>query len=520
MNRLVVVSNRVPLPSLGSSAGGLAVALGGLMERRGGLWFGWSGEVGGDNGRPVQIEQSGTVRYATIDLTKDEYEGYYNRFSNSVLWPLLHTLPELMHYDRADTPVYRAVNEKMADALIPLLSASDVIWVHDYHLLPLGSELRSRGVRNPIGLFLHIPFASPDVLTAAPEMAALVRDMLAVDLIGFQTEGDLEHFALAAQTFAGAVRLPGNAIQLGSRTLRLGVFPVEIDAQAFARIATENAASVASERLRTSLGDEALILGIDRLDPTKGLMQRVAGFRSFMSARPEWRKRATFLQIAATSRKDVDSYRALRSSLESEAGSLNAEMGTPDWTPLRLLTSPVARGEAAGFMRMARVGLVTPVRDGMNLVAKEFVAAQDPSDPGVLVLSSFSGAARQLSAAILVNPHDSDGMADALHKALEMPSTERQQRWRACWSALEGRSPIGWGRGFVAALLRASAAKADSRGLGGNYGHGAPAFGNGGLFKTAASAGVPLVPILRSTAETSTHEDQPLRTSQTRVLLN
>jgi trehalose 6-phosphate synthase len=520
MNRLVVVSNRVPLPSSGSSAGGLAVALGGLMERKGGLWFGWSGRVVEENAQATQIEQHGAVRYATIDLTGDEYEGYYNRYSNSVLWPLLHSQTELMRYDRADTVVYRNVNAKMADALVPLLGASDVVWIHDYHLLPLGSELRSRGVRNAIGLFLHIPFASPDVLSAVPEMAALVRDMLAADLIGFQTGSDLEHFAQAAQMLAGAVRLSENAVQIGSRTLRLGVFPVEIDALSFAQIAKENLSTIASERLRASLGDAALILGIDRLDPTKGLMQRMAGFRALMDSRPEWRKRATFLQIAATSRKEVDSYRTLRASLEAECGSLNAEIGTPDWTPLRLLTTSVDRSAVAGFMRMARVGLVTPVRDGMNLVAKEFIAAQDPTDPGVLVLSTFAGAAKQLSAAIIINPHDSDSMADALNTALKMPLAERQHRWRACWSALEGRSPVGWGRGFVAALIRATTAKAESRKFANNYGKSTAVFGEAGLFDRSSEATGSAVAMLRPSADASTRDNRPLGSKMAPRMLN
>jgi trehalose 6-phosphate synthase len=486
MNRLVVVSNRVPLPSAGAHAGGLAVALAGLMAQRGGLWFGWSGEVCDDaQDRDLHTESAGLVDYATIDLTQDEHTGYYTNFSNSVLWPLLHTLPELMRFDRADALVYRAVNARLADHLVPQLQDSDLIWVHDYHLLPLAASLRERGVRNPIGFFLHIPFASPDVLAAAPEMAALVRDMLAADLLGFQTEGDLEHFAQAAQDVAGMVRLPGDALQIGARRVRLGVFPVEIDAAHFAQSAADAAASPAASRLRASLGDAALILGIDRLDPTKGLMQRLAGFRTLLETRPDMCGRATLLQIAATSRAEVDAYRALRGSLEAEAGALNADLGTADWTPLRLLTTASSREAGAGFMRIARVGLVTPVRDGMNLVAKEFIAAQDPHDPGVLVLSHFAGAARQLEAALLVNPHDADAIADALDQALRMKLRERKERWHACWAALDGRSPLGWGRSFLAALLRASSGARQVRELGGGFR--TPATGLAGMVKIPAS---------------------------------
>ncbi len=458
MNCLVVVSNRVPLPSSGQQAGGLAVALDGLMEKRGGLWFGWSGTVSdGPTAALARVETEGMIDYATIDLTEDEHHRFYNKFCNSVLWPLLHTMPELMQFDRRDAQVYRSVNIRMAASLHPLLRPSDHIWVHDYQLLTMPAALRARGVKNPIGFFLHIPFASPDVLGAAPEVAGLVRDMLASDLIGFQTDNDLANFAAAAESLAGAIRVSATALMLAGRRIRLGVFPVEIDSQAFAAMAADRTCATAADRLQRSLQGQKLILGVDRLDPTKGLMQRLAGYRCLLEKHENLRRQITLLQVAAVSRKDVGSYRSLRSALDHEAGALNADLGEPDWQPLRLISKASSRSDVAGFMRLARVGLVTPLRDGMNLVAKEFVAAQDPLDPGVLVLSRFAGAARQLDAALLVNPHDPDAMADALDAALRMPLDERQQRWQALWKAIERRSPVIWGRSFVAALLRATA---------------------------------------------------------------
>jgi trehalose 6-phosphate synthase len=457
MNRLVIVSNRVPAPTAGAQAGGLAVALDGLMEKRGGLWFGWSGAVVPSGaGTTAMVERRGAVDYATIDLTQDEHERYYNAFSNGVLWPLLHTMPELMRYDRRDARVYREVNTRLAATLQPLLRPTDLIWVHDYHLLPLPAALRQRGVRNPIGFFLHIPFCAPDVLAAAPEMADLVRDLLAADLIGFQTDNDLANFAAAAQMLAGAVRGPAGSLLFGGRRVRLGVFPVEIEARGFARHAVEMAATPAVRRLARSLEGQRLILGVERLDPTKGLLQRLAGLRRMLEKRQDWCSHVTMLQIAAMSRKGVDSYRALRAALDREAGALNSDLGEPDWQPLRMVSHSVDRATVSGYMRLARVGVVTPLRDGMNLVAKEYVAAQDPADPGVLVLSRFAGAARQLEAALLVNPHDPDAMADAFDAALRMGLEERQARWRALWSAIEHRSPLLWGRSFVAALLRAA----------------------------------------------------------------
>jgi trehalose 6-phosphate synthase len=218
----------------------------------------------------------------------------------------------------------------------------------------------------------------------------------------------------------------------------------------------ETAQAQAVRRLKRSLGGQLLVLGVERMDPTKGLLQRVAGLRRLLEKREDWRGRVSMVQIAAMSRKDVDSYRALRASLDRDSGALNADLGEPDWQPLRMVSRGVDRATVAGYMRLARVGMVTPLRDGMNLVAKEFVAAQDPRDPGVLVLSRFAGAARQLEAAVLVNPHDPDAMADALDTALRMGLEERQARWRALWAAIEHRSPLVWGRSFVAALLRAA----------------------------------------------------------------
>lgn len=458
MNRLVVVSNRVPAPSAaGAQAGGLAVALEALMERRGGVWFGWSGRITEAPGPDAKMLDSGRVQFATLDLSADEHERYYNEFSNSTLWPLLHSMPELMAFDRRNAQVYRAVNERFVEGLRPLLRADDLIWIHDYHLMAMPALLRARGVLAPIGFFLHIPFPSPDILASVPEAGALVRDLLACDLIGFQTQNDVENFAEAAARYGDAARLDAGRLQVGRRQVRLGAFPVEIEAQEFSAIAEDAWLAAPTERLRRSLSGQRLILGVDRMDPTKGLMQRLAGYRRLLETRPEWHRRTTLLQIAAESRKDVVAYQDLRSAVEQAAGSINSAYSEADWTPLRLVARAGARSTMAGYMREARVGLVTPLRDGMNLVAKEFIAAQDPQDPGVLVLSRFAGAARQLDSALIVNPHDADEMADALDAALNMSLAERQSRWQASWDVLSGTSALGWGRSFVAALLRAAA---------------------------------------------------------------
>lgn len=455
MGRIVVVSNRVPLPTAGAQVGGLAVVLGGLMAKRGGLWFGWDGTVAADAAeRGVKLTHAEELDYATMALTREEHDRYYNGFSNGVLWPLLHTMPDLIQFERRDAIVYHDVNRRMARDLAPLLRPSDLIWVHDYHLLPMAAALRAAGLRNAIGFFLHIPFPATDVLALAPGMAGLVRDMLDADLIGFQTEGDLSNFAVAAEALAGAARVQGDALQLGARTVRLGVFPVEIEARDVARMARDLSSCAATTGLVRSLAGQKLIFGAERLDPTKGLVQRIEGYRRLLETRPEWRRRVAMLQIAATSRKEVGAYRSLRRALDQATGALNTDLGEPDWTPVRLVSRGVDRAIVASYMRQAQVGLVTPLRDGMNLVAKEFVAAQDPANPGVLVLSATAGAAQQLKSALIVNPRDPEAIASAIASALDMPLAERTARWEQLWAAIEDRSPLAWGSAFVEALAR------------------------------------------------------------------
>ncbi len=339
MNRIVVVSNRVQVPTdTAPKAGGLAVALDGLMTQRGGLWFGWSGQVNDDLRRVVTTKTVGPMQFATMDLTTEEHDRYYNEFSNGTLWPLLHSMPEHMIFDRRAAQVYRQTNARMTEVLVPLLRPTDVIWIHDYHLMAMPALLRARGIDAPIGFFLHVPFPSPDMLASVPEAGTLIRDLLSADLLGFQTSNDLENFVAAAHTLVGATRLSTFGLQLGARRVCLGVFPVEIDANEFAGQARTAWHSNATERLRRSLQGQRLILGIDRLDPTKGLIQRLVGYRRLLETRPDWRRNVTFLQIAAESRTDVDAYKDLRVELDSEAGCHQQRMGRA-----RLDTGPADR---------------------------------------------------------------------------------------------------------------------------------------------------------------------------------
>jgi trehalose 6-phosphate synthase len=460
MSRTIIVSNRVPVPQNGAAqAGGLAVVLRDLLEKRGGLWFGWSGEI--SDSTQTSIVGRGRVKYATVDLTQGEHDGYYNGFSNGVLWPLLHMMPDLVTYRREDAEMYDAVNARLADALVKLIKSDDVIWIQDYHLFSLAAELRARGVVNAIGFFLHIPFPPADMVMLAPGVDHLIHNLLSADLIGFQTRNDADNFTAAASRETDARVLGQGLLRIGARVVRVGVFPVEIEPQQFAQTAARAANSEGSALLHHSLQGRHLILGVDRLDPSKGLPQRLEAFGHLLETHPEWCERVTFVQIAASSRSDVDSYRSLRLSMESIIGRINSTFGRPHWTPIRLVTEAVDRDTVAGYMRQARIGLVTPLRDGMNVVAKEYVAAQDPADPGVLVLSQFAGAADQLGAALLVNPHDADTITDALDTALRMDLTARKTHWAALWNAIRNRSARGWGDSFLEELahLRSESGK-------------------------------------------------------------
>lgn len=439
MSRLVLVSNRVPSPrERGALAGGLAVGLREAIAGHETLWFGWSGSTSHGAAAAPRVHRTGRVTYATVDLEEKDYEGYYRGFSNGMLWPLLHHRVGLSEFRRDDLEAYRRVNTLFARALAPLLRPGDVVWVHDYHLFPLGAGLREAGWQGRIGFFLHVPFPPPALWAALPQGDALVHDIGTYDVLGVQTQEDADHL---------------NAVLAGQgEQQRAQPFPIGIDPEGFAAAARHAQNGTEVERLRQSLGGRALILGVDRLDYSKGLAQRFRGFAQLLRRFPEHRNRVTFLQIAPVSRGDVAEYRTLRRELDELAGRVNGEHAEFDWAPLRYLTRAVRREVLAGFYRAASVGLVTPLRDGMNLVAKEYVAAQDPENPGMLVLSRFAGAADDMDGALVINPHDPDETAEALHAALTASAEERRERWRRMWQAVNRHTAAGWARGFMAAL--------------------------------------------------------------------
>jgi trehalose 6-phosphate synthase len=428
--RLVVVSNRVPLPSeRGPRAGGLAVALTDAL-RPGSLWFGWSGRRAATPSETPDAIQAGGVTYATVDMTEAEYRTFYVGFANGVLWPLMHFRLGLMSYRREDYQGYRAVNRRFAAALKSVLQPDDLIWVHDYHLMTLAQELRLLGVRNRIGFFLHIPFVPPVMLQVLPCATEILQGLAAFDVVGFHTEGYRHAFLQCAREMLGAVPRQNAFVHDGS-TVHAIVDPIGIDTEMFARDAVRVARGSESRRLRDSLGDRALAIGVDRLDYSKGLPNRLIAFGRLLAAYPEHRRQVSFLQVAARSREDGSDYQQIRRELDRIAGNVNGSYSEFDWIPLRYITRALSRRTLAGFYRIARVGVVTPLRDGMNLVAKEFVAAQNASDPGMLVLSRFAGAADELTEALIVNPFDPDEIAEAMHRALTMELDERRGRHKA-----------------------------------------------------------------------------------------
>lgn len=454
--RVVCVSNRITLPRKAAAPGGLAVGILSALKRTGGMWFGWGGELTDQEPGPPEIHIRDGVVHATIELRREQFLRYYNGFSNDALWPLFHYMPSKFRFRPDEQQAYEEVNRLFAQSMQPLLKADDCIWVHDYHLIPLGSRLRELGVRSPIGFFLHIPFPYIETLRVLPTFAELVRDLVVYDVVGFQTSSDLSSFLSAvAHVFGKQSLVDENHVRIGARIVHCGVFPIGVDVEAVQREAVAAHGSEGVQRMVGSLLGRKLVIGVDRLDYSKGLVERFFSYERFLEAFPDNCGRLTYLQIAPLSRKDVQSYVEIRSELEQAAGRTNGRFADTDWTPIRYLNRNFAHNVLMGFLRSAHVGLVTPLRDGMNLVAKEYLAAQDAEDPGVLVLSNLAGAARELTAALQINPYDPRALGHALQTALNMSLGERRERHAQLVVTLREHSVNAWADKFVAALRQA-----------------------------------------------------------------
>ena len=455
MSRLIVISNRVAAPTPqgeGGAQGGLAVALSAALREYQGLWFGWSGKTIEEFTGEIAFARHDGVSSATIDLEPQDVDEYYNGYANRTLWPLFHYRIDLAEYDRSFGSGYERVNERFAETVAPLIEPDDLVWVHDYHLIPLGSQLRESGIRNRIGFFLHIPWPPARLLTSLPAHERLVLSLLAYDVIGFQTPEWLESFQNYVERELGGHCDPDGMIHVGDRSVHAAAYPIGIDYKEFQAAVASPGAHEACSRLTESAAGRHTIIGVDRLDYSKGLAERFEGYRRFLEDNDDCRGKLFLLQIAPPSRGEVDTYETIRESLDELSGRINGEYAEVDWVPIRYVNQGYGREDLAGFYRAAKIALITPLRDGMNLVAKEYVAAQDPDDPGILILSRFAGAALQLKDALLCNPYSKEDISDSIRRALAMPKEERLRRWRAMNASVEKEDVVWWRKCFVDAL--------------------------------------------------------------------
>jgi trehalose 6-phosphate synthase len=456
MSRLVIVSNRVADVDDGPQSGGLAVAIGDALKQNGGLWFGWDGSIVDDDvAIGLTLSRGEKSTSATMPLSRSDYADYYLGYSNTGLWPAFHYRLDLAVFETRFFDGYRRVNARMADNLAGLIAPGDVIWVHDYHLIPMASELRARNVAARIGFFLHIPFPSPEVLVAVPEHEWLVRTMFSYDVVGFQTAVDAANFRRYVEDHVGGASGADGTITAYGRTTVARDFPIGIDVDAFRDMAQTAAADAQIQRLAERNFGRQQIMGVDRLDYTKGLPDRLRAFQRLLERFPEHCKHVTLMQIAPPTREEVTAYTDIRDELERLSGAINGAFADLDWIPVRYIHRAIPRPTLAALFRGSKVGLVTPLRDGMNLVAKEYIAAQDEDDPGVLVLSRFAGAAEDLTEALLVNPYDLDDVANAMQTALTMSRDECRERHRALLARVRTRDVTRWRKDFLSALAKA-----------------------------------------------------------------
>ncbi|WP_250508773.1 alpha,alpha-trehalose-phosphate synthase (UDP-forming) [Caballeronia sp. GACF4] len=452
MSRLIVVSNRVaPIQEGKPSAGGLAIGVLDALKETGGVWFGWSGEIVGEAADPV-IEKNGNVTYSTVGLTRRDYDQYYRGFSNATLWPTFHYRNDLSRFDREEYAGYMRVNAGLAAKLKTLIKPDDIIWVHDYHLLPFAQECRKIGIQNPIGFFLHIPFPVPEVMRTVPPHEELIAGMCQYDVVGFQTDADKQSFTDYVERSGRGHLSEDGMLQAFGRMLKVGAYPIGIYPDAIAKAADQFSNRKQVKSLRDSMRGRKLIMSVDRLDYSKGLVERFQAFERLLLNAPGWHGRVSLVQIAPPTRSDVQTYQRIRQNLEGEAGRINGRFAQLDWTPIQYLNRKYERNLLMALFRLSQVGYVTPLRDGMNLVAKEYVASQDPADPGALVLSQFAGAADQLPGALVVNPFDLSQMSEALERALSMPLAERQARHADMMAPLRENNLSVWRDSFLSDL--------------------------------------------------------------------
>jgi alpha,alpha-trehalose-phosphate synthase [UDP-forming]/trehalose-phosphatase len=442
---LIVCSNRLPAAPTGDrkqEVGGLVSALLPVLTETRGMWLGWSGAER-DPGLKLRVEQTDTMTRAQFDYPPTWRQLFYGGFCNRALWPLLHGLPTRVRYSDEEWQAYVDANRAYARMLHEVGGGESTAWVQDFHLFLVARELRKIGHHGRVGMYLHIPFPALDIIETMPWATELVGATLEYDLIGFQTQRWADNFVITVRGLLGA------DAERRARD-RVRVIPVGIDPQRWAQsAATGTSAEVGLEAM---LGGRKLLLGVDRLDYSKGIPERLEGFQRLLEKYPEWRNQVSFVQVSVPTRSDVPEYGELRERVELLVGRINGQYGEADWVPVRYLYRSYDQETLARLYAQATVGVVTPLRDGMNLVAKEYVASQDPANPGVLLLSRFAGAAEHMTLALLTNPYYADGLAADLDRALRMPLEERQTRHSALRAVVNRDTAAAWAKAFLAEL--------------------------------------------------------------------
>jgi trehalose 6-phosphate synthase/phosphatase len=459
MPRVLIVANRLPITvkstdagvEVQRSSGGLATGLLRPHEQSGGLWIGWSGAPDEltANQKSELDQQLAAMRLVAVPLTGDQVTRYYEGFSNGVLWPLFHYLLDQVPLHVRDWEPYAEVNERFADVVAQHYQPGDLIWVHDYQLLLLPELLRQRLPEARIGFFLHIPFPSEELFRTLPERDQLLRGLLGADLVGFHTPAYLRHFAASLTQILG-LTVEIDRVQVADREVRLGVFPMGIDAATFSSLAEDPGVQAEAKALRGD-GSVRLLVGVDRLDYTKGIPRRLLSFERMLQNHPDLRERVRLVQVAVPSRTGVGAYQEFRSLVDGMVGRINGDFGTPRWVPVHYIFRGLSEAELVALYKAADVMLVTPLRDGMNLVAKEFIASRTDGD-GVLVLSEFAGASWELPEALQVNPYDVDGTAESCYRALMMEPEERRNRLGPLRARVEAYDVHRWAAAFLEQL--------------------------------------------------------------------
>ena len=467
--RLIVVSNRLPVEvkhragglRLSRSAGGLATALDSVWRFGHGCWVGWAGAADSERANELlaKAARGRTYGFKPVPLSRDEISKFYSGFANEIIWPLFHDMPSRCNFDPEYWEVYQRVNRRFAQATVEVTNGKDIIWAHDYHLMLMGRYLREVGKTTPAGFFLHIPFPAPDIFEKLPWRRAILKALLHYDMLGFQTDRDRWNFVSCLERIVPEAEFiredPFTAVALEGRRTRIGTFPISIAFEEFANHAASRDVEALANQFRQEMSNKYLVLGVDRLDYTKGIPERLRAFRILLRRYPELRHRVTLLQLVVPSREEIPNYKDLRREVELLVSQINGEFTEGGWVPIHYMHRNLTRKQLLTYYRAADIALITSLKDGMNLVAKEFCAAQ-VEERGVVIISEFAGASAELQhGALVVNPNDLAGIAEAIHKACVMPLEEKRARMRLLRDIVRTYNVQSWAEAFLNASLSA-----------------------------------------------------------------